>query len=136
MSQELANAVAEKQKRDERQYSEYISKGTPTVAVVTRTDGGMHPAFQAAFQKPYSDASGVIRQQFGPLLRDGGERRLNVLITRARRRCEVFSNLTADDLRVEVGRPGLAYGQDRRRERGPSPRPADRRDRRSRRCPG
>ena len=27
---ELAAAVAEKQKRDERQYSEYISKGTPT----------------------------------------------------------------------------------------------------------
>jgi len=61
VSQELANAVAEKQKRDERQYSEYVSKGTPTVAVVTRTDGGMHPAFQAAFQKPYSDTSGVIR---------------------------------------------------------------------------
>jgi hypothetical protein len=61
VSQELANAVAEKQKRDERQYSEYVSKGTPTVAVVTRTDGGMHPAFAAAFQKPYSDASGVIR---------------------------------------------------------------------------
>ena len=54
------------------------------------------------------DASGVIRQQFGPLLRDGGERRLNVLITRARRRCEVFSNLTADDIRVEGNRPGLA----------------------------
>jgi hypothetical protein len=61
VSQELAAAVAEKQKRDERQMAEYISKGTPTVAVVTRTDGGMHPTFQAAFQKPYSDASGLIR---------------------------------------------------------------------------
>ncbi len=57
------------------------------------------------------DAAGVIRQQFGPLLRDGGERRLNVLITRARHRCEVFSSLTADDLRVEAGRPGLAAFQ-------------------------
>ena len=35
---------------------------------------------------------------FGPLNRDGGERRLNVLISRARRRCEVFTNLRADDL--------------------------------------
>ena len=61
VNQELAAAVAEKQKRDERQMAEYISKGTPTVAVVTRTDGGMHPTFQAAFQKPYTDASGVIR---------------------------------------------------------------------------
>jgi hypothetical protein len=61
VNQELAAAVAEKQKRDERQMAELISKGTPTVPVVTRTDGGMHPAFQAAFQKPYSEVSGVIR---------------------------------------------------------------------------
>lgn len=53
------------------------------------------------------DANGVIRQQFGPILRDGGERRLNVLITRARQRCEVFSNITAEDLRVESGQRGL-----------------------------
>jgi very-short-patch-repair endonuclease len=50
------------------------------------------------------DRSGVIRQTFGPLLKEGGERRLNVLISRARKRCEVFSNLTADDLRID--RPG------------------------------
>src|SRR5215510_4789916 len=61
VSQELAAAVAEKQKRDDRQYSEYVSKGTVTVPAVTRTDGGMHPTFMAAFQKPYSDASGVVR---------------------------------------------------------------------------
>jgi murein L,D-transpeptidase YafK len=61
VNQELDTAVAEKTKRDERQMAEYISKGTPTVPVVTRTDGGMHPAFMAAFQKPYSDASGVVR---------------------------------------------------------------------------
>jgi very-short-patch-repair endonuclease len=35
---------------------------------------------------------------FGPLNQDGGERRLNVLITRARRTCEVFTNLIADDI--------------------------------------
>jgi murein L,D-transpeptidase YafK len=61
VNQELANAVAEKQKRDERQFSEYVSKGTATVPAVTRTDGGMHPAFMAAFQKPYSDSSGSVR---------------------------------------------------------------------------
>jgi very-short-patch-repair endonuclease len=53
------------------------------------------------------DASGVIRQHFGPLLLDGGERRLNVLITRARRRCEVFSNMTADDIRLATPRAGV-----------------------------
>jgi murein L,D-transpeptidase YafK len=61
VGQELAAAVAEKTRRDERQMAEYINKGTPTVPVVTRTDGGMHPKFLAAFQKPYADASGVIR---------------------------------------------------------------------------
>ncbi|MBG8554454.1 DUF3320 domain-containing protein [Hymenobacter guriensis] len=41
---------------------------------------------------------GYLSMSFGPLNGEGGERRLNVLITRARQRCEVFTNLTADDL--------------------------------------
>ncbi len=44
------------------------------------------------------DASGYMAMSFGPLNNDGGERRLNVLITRARERCEVFSSITADDI--------------------------------------
>ena len=43
-------------------------------------------------------ADGHLTMNFGPLNQDGGERRLNVLITRARRRCEVFTNLNADDI--------------------------------------
>jgi very-short-patch-repair endonuclease len=43
-------------------------------------------------------ADGYVAMSFGPLNNDGGERRLNVLITRARLRCEVFTNLTADDI--------------------------------------
>ena len=43
-------------------------------------------------------ADGRLTMNFGPLNQDGGERRLNVLITRARRRCEVFTNLNADDI--------------------------------------
>ncbi|GAA3934889.1 DUF3320 domain-containing protein [Hymenobacter algoricola] len=41
---------------------------------------------------------GYLSMSFGPLNGEGGERRLNVLITRAKQRCEVFTNLTADDL--------------------------------------
>ena len=44
------------------------------------------------------DANGRLTMNFGPLNQDGGERRLNVLITRARRRCEVFTNLKGDDI--------------------------------------
>ena len=49
-------------------------------------------------------ASGHVPMSFGPLNQDGGERRLNVLITRARSACEVFTNLTADD--IDLGRSG------------------------------
>lgn len=45
---------------------------------------------------------GRIDMDFGPLNKDGGQRRLNVLITRAKQRCEVFTNLTADD--IDLGR--------------------------------
>ncbi|RAK64723.1 DUF3320 domain-containing protein [Hymenobacter edaphi] len=41
---------------------------------------------------------GYLAMNFGPLSGAGGERRLNVLITRAKLRCEVFTNLSADDL--------------------------------------
>jgi len=44
------------------------------------------------------DAKGAVSMNFGPLNQSGGERRLNVLITRARRRCVVFTNITAEDL--------------------------------------
>ena len=41
---------------------------------------------------------GYMPMNFGPLNKDGGERRLNVLITRARQRCEIYSNFVAADL--------------------------------------
>src|SRR5207247_9300824 len=44
------------------------------------------------------DAAGTMSMNFGPLNQAGGERRLNVLITRARRQCVVFTNVTPDDL--------------------------------------
>jgi very-short-patch-repair endonuclease len=46
------------------------------------------------------DSSGYMTMGFGPLSAEGGERRLNVLITRARERCEVFSSITSDDIDI------------------------------------
>jgi very-short-patch-repair endonuclease len=43
---------------------------------------------------------GFVSMSFGPLNSDGGERRLNVLISRAKLRCEVFSSITGDDIDV------------------------------------
>ena len=42
---------------------------------------------------------------FGPLNQDGGERRLNVLITRAREKCVVFSNFKAHDMNLTANPP-------------------------------
>ncbi|KRD79733.1 DUF3320 domain-containing protein [Lysobacter sp. Root983] len=50
------------------------------------------------------DALGVTRMDFGPVSREGGERRLNVLISRAKTRCEVFSSITDDDIDTERGK--------------------------------
>ncbi|MDB5475664.1 MAG: putative superfamily and helicase protein [Phenylobacterium sp.] len=36
--------------------------------------------------------------RFGPVGQEGGERRLNVLISRAKRRCEVFSSMSDEDI--------------------------------------
>jgi len=43
-------------------------------------------------------SDGRVSVNFGPLNQQGGERRLNVLITKARKRCEVFTNLKSDDI--------------------------------------
>src|SRR5262249_11824615 len=46
----LASALADKQQREERQFTEFANRGTPTVPVRTGTDGGMHPIFLAAIK--------------------------------------------------------------------------------------
>lgn len=46
-------------------------------------------------------ADGKLAMRFGPLSADGGERRLNVLITRAKKRCVVFSGIAADDIDLD-----------------------------------
>ena len=51
------------------------------------------------------DKVGKLEKRFGPLNHDGGERRLNVLITRAREKCVVFSNFRASDLQLNVDTP-------------------------------
>lgn len=50
------------------------------------------------------NAQGVMSMRFGPLGADGGERRLNVLISRAKRRCEVYASITDEDIDLERAR--------------------------------
>lgn len=47
--------------------------------------------------------SGRIAKEFGPLNREGGHRRLNVLITRAKLSMQVFCNFRAEELEIDSG---------------------------------
>ena len=44
---DIAQAVAEKQRKDEYETAELVTRGTPTVAMRRGIDGGMHPLFAA-----------------------------------------------------------------------------------------
>lgn len=46
--------------------------------------------------------SGRVAKEFGPLNKDGGHRRLNVLITRAKMVMRVFCNFKADELELDA----------------------------------
>lgn len=50
------------------------------------------------------NSNGTMAMRFGPLGAEGGERRLNVLISRAKRRCEVFASFTDEDVDLERGK--------------------------------
>lgn len=50
------------------------------------------------------NVQGYMAMRFGPLSAVGGERRLNVLISRAKQRCEVFASITDEDIDLERGK--------------------------------
>lgn len=50
---------------------------------------------------------GTPTQRFGPVNREGGERRFNVLITRAKWRMEVFSSIRSDQILADGKRQGV-----------------------------
>ena len=55
------------------------------------------------------DPAGYMAQGFGPVSANGGERRLNVLFTRARRRCEIFASIGHGD--IELRGAGVPVGR-------------------------
>lgn len=67
------------------------------------------------------DEEGRLSHNFGPVNQDGGERRLNVLLTRAREKCVLFSNFKGRDLHLSPNAPFglkalkvfLEYAEDR-----------------------
>jgi DNA polymerase III delta prime subunit len=53
------------------------------------------------------DPDGKLTQHFGPINKEGGWRRLNVLVTRARERCVLFSSIRSEEI---TARPGMPRG--------------------------
>ena len=51
VQQDILVAVQDKQRRDEYQTAELVSRGTPVAPVRTNADGGMHPVFVAAVKR-------------------------------------------------------------------------------------
>jgi murein L,D-transpeptidase YafK len=67
VNQELREAVAEKQKSDDVQFAALVQKGTPTVAVRTGRDGGMHQTFLAKLTpRLVRDPDGSVRYDIDP----------------------------------------------------------------------
>lgn len=67
--------------------------------------------FSLAFSR--DPATGVLPLNFGPLNRAGGERRLNVAITRAKRQVVLFSSFDPEDIALErTASVGLAHLRD------------------------
>ena len=53
---------------------------------------------------PRVAGTGLDSMNFGPVSKEGGERRLNVLFTRARFRCDVFASFGSGDINLEGAR--------------------------------
>jgi murein L,D-transpeptidase YafK len=66
VSQEIAAAVSDKQRRDDILTAELISRGTPTVPVTTAGDGGMNPTFRAAL-RAHGGPGATIRTASGTI---------------------------------------------------------------------
>jgi len=52
-----------------------------------------------------ANGTNVVRQNFGPISRQGGWRRLNVLFTRAKKSISIYTSLRPEDIVVEAGTP-------------------------------
>ncbi len=112
----------ERRRRDEPEVEEFFAEGSEEpffIKNLENVQGDERDVIYISIGYGRT-AEGSVSLNFGPLNGEGGERRLNVLITRARVRCEVFTNLTADDLDpsrtrargVQALRSFLAFARD------------------------
>ena len=76
----------------------FVAEKMAALEVVKRRLDTVHLGDACLELHSHKTNGAYLPMNFGPLNRDGGERRLNVLITRARRRCIVYCNFVGADL--------------------------------------
>lgn len=109
----LAQAVEFRQKWESLGYDLFV-KNLETV----QGDERDCILISTTFGKP--KGVGVVRQTFGPITRQGGWRRLNVLFTRARKSVAIYSSMRPEDIQDDAQTPEgtkalrnyLAYARD------------------------
>lgn len=101
--QTLIEDLLDQARRDTPAIEPYLSSDAPEPVFVKNLENVQGDERDAIiFSVGYGpDQTGKQSMNFGPLNKDGGERRLNVAVTRARRKLMVFSSMTSDaiDLR-------------------------------------
>ena len=87
-------------RRDARQHDEFFTRSDLNRFFIKSLENVQGDERQVIFISiGYGkDKNDKMTMNFGPLNREGGERRLNVLISRASQRCEVFSSIKAEDI--------------------------------------
>jgi len=92
-------------RRDHVEMEQFISQQHPHepffVKNLENIQGDERDVIMISIGYGRSKSDDKMYQSFGPLNADGGQRRLNVLISRAKQRCEVFSSITAEDIRID-----------------------------------
>ncbi|WP_242352167.1 MULTISPECIES: DUF4011 domain-containing protein [unclassified Anaeromyxobacter] len=103
---ELLDERVRRSEGAERFRQHWLEKGHPLfVKNLENVQGDERDAIiiSTTFGRP--PGAGAVRQNFGPISRSGGWRRLNVLFTRARQSVTVFTSLRPDDIVVDNGTP-------------------------------
>ena len=98
--QQLIDDLLEEVRRQNPEIEPYFADGTAEPVFIKNLENVQGDERDVIFFSICygPDASGRVSMNFGPMNRDGGERRLNVAITRARQEVIVFSTLRAEHI--------------------------------------
>ena len=98
--QNLVEDLLDKRRRETPEIEVYLGSAAPEPVFIKNLENVQGDERDTIiFSVGYGpDQNGKQSMNFGPLNKDGGERRLNVAVTRARRRLIVFASMTSDNI--------------------------------------